>query len=937
MASPSHRKNGRLPKTPPGSPQPNENRRRPTITLNYLVFSIALIALYLLIACTILITFDTDKGNAITMKEDTKILITEDVLNEHRFNNMIRRVDKASSSLSSTKQQIVGGIRNREEKANKQKAVDNFCGTCQWKDAGFTCNERVIFEVEKRKVSIQEAKMANLEFCTDLNNSKAITSSVGLLDTSAFCGSCMWKGSDFTCNERVEWEVMNKKVISVEEGKISNLAYCVEANGNAVGDGNSTKDDRVFDDKLEEDNSKTLSVKSDFCGIRKWKELRTRCTARVQYEIKTYGKSIEEAKLANLKDCFDLSGRYTDDRGDYILSPICGGCFRAKNGTIPGTGYNAKLGLAADVFGTECNSLQFKELQEIIEEENGMTILEKILESNKVVAQKYKDCEICDVDKCWKRFFDEDDSITKEGNKRFDTKYWRFDKVGPKISKSVTLALPSLPEELRIPSRRHDDIEVYLTEKYDASGEKDVYIPFLVEYNPSLVQIPPKMKPHLPPEAAYLTTLRVTPANNCFKEEVYSNLKSKRREIWDSMMWTSTNHLGIALLDENYQMIPGYDAVIDLAREMKLQREGKNSAVEPTFMDYRLSILNGDVYLNINSDTVIITKLMIRSKDFAKEDDQSFTTQGVFNVKPLYGGEKLDITILHQFNTIWSGGHRGKNFALFTIPNATHPYAPDSIYAEININPYHKVSQIYPDEIEMLKRKPLKTRPRRNHMMDGIMIRKVRDKNATISNKSPHASFSTVDEHWFPGDSAPFESFAPVGHGGACCIQLSKSEFLPAGNSMKTGNHAYLLVGIAHSPSLHRTWYSDQSVPESDKALIPFQHYVSFLYAFEPMVPFNLRAQSGYFCLGYADKNEGMVNPNSVLTKNRKLRQHNEAFECPQISFVSTLVEKVGDPSKVVIGYGLNDCTARLVDVSKQEIASLLFPDPLKMNLQERK
>ena len=83
-----------------------------------------------------------------------------------------------------------------------------------------------------------------------------------------------------------------------------------------------------------------------------------------------------------------------------------------------------------------------------------MTILEKILESNRVVAEKYKDCEICNVDTCWKRFFDEDDDITKGENKRFDTKYWRFDKVAPKISKSVTLVLPSLPEELRIPS--HD-------------------------------------------------------------------------------------------------------------------------------------------------------------------------------------------------------------------------------------------------------------------------------------------------------------------------------------------------------------------------------------------------------------------------------------------------------------------------------------------------
>jgi hypothetical protein len=898
----------------------------------------------------LLITFDMDSNeNAATiMKEDTKTSRRTDeaALNALRY-NMIRRVDESSS----TKQQVGGGIRNSKEETNQQKAtIDNFCGPCQWKDADFTCNERVIYEVEKNKVSIEEAKIANLEFCTNLNNTKE-TTMTSSLDISAFCGACAWKDSDFTCNERVEWEVMNKKVISVEEGKIANLVYCVEAqdrvvvvDGNkdsATSDGVDRGDDHTTSNNIDdkpEDDSKTLNVESDFCGMCKWKgQPKISCAARVRYEVKTYGRSMEVAKMANLQHCFDPIGRLTDDRGDYILSPICGGCYRAKNGTIPGTGYSAARGLEPDVFGEECNSLQLVEQQKIMEEENGMTILEKILESNKVVAEKYKDCEICNVDTCWKRFFDEDDDITKGENKRFDTKYWRFDKVAPKISKSVTLVLPSLPEELRIPSHRHDDIDVFLTEKYDARGEKDRYIPFLVEYNPSLVQIPPKMKPYLPPEAAYLTTLRVTPANNCFKEEVYSNLKSNRRELWDSMMWTSTNHLGFALLDQNYQMIPGYDAVIDLAREMKLQKEGRHAGVEPSFMDYRLAVLNGEVYLNINTDTVIIAKLMIRSKDFAK-DDQGFTTQSVFNVKPLYGGEKLDITLLHQFNTIWSGGQRGKNYALFTIPNATHPDAPDSIYAEIYINPYHKVSQIYPDEIEMLKKKDVKTRHRRNYMLDGIMKRKVRYNNATVSNKSPHASFSTVDEHWFPGGSAPFEPFSPVGHGGACCIQLSNSEVLPVGNSMKTfGDHAYLLVGIAHSPVDWRIWYTNQHVPESDKALLPFQHYVSFLYAFEPLPPFNIRAQSGYFCLGYAAEDEGMVNPNSVLTFNRKLSQHNDTFNCPQIHFSSTLVEKVGDPSKAVIGYGLNDCTSRLVEVSKQEIASLLFPDPLKMNLQERK
>lgn len=77
-----------------------------------------------------------------------------------------------------------------------------------------------------------------------------------------------------------------------------------------------------------------------------------------------------------------------------------------------------------------------------------------------------------------------------------------------------------------------------------------------------------------------------------------------------------------------------------------------------------------------------------------------------------------------------------------------------------------------------------------------------------------------------------------------------------------------------------------------------------------------------------------MFNPHSVLTVNRKLSQMNETFSCPQIHFVSSFVEKVGDASQSLIGYGINDCTPRLVEVSKKEISRMLFSDPWDMKLE---
>ena len=79
----------------------------------------------------------------------------------------------------------------------------------------------------------------------------------------------------------------------------------------------------------------------------------------------------------------------------------------------------------------------------------------------------------------------------------------------------------------------------------------------------------------------------------------------------------------------------------------------------------------------------------------------------------------------------------------------------------------------------------------------------------------------------------------------------------------------------------------------------------------------------------------GVFNPHSALTRNRNLRQNNVTFDCPQISFVSSFIEKAGDASRTIVGYGLNDCTGRLVEVRKSEIARLLYPDPMDMLFED--
>ena len=94
-------------------------------------------------------------------------------------------------------------------------------------------------------------------------------------------------------------------------------------------------------------------------------------------------------------------------------------------------------------------------------------------------------------------------------------------------------------------------------------------------------------------------------------------------------------------------------------------------------------------------------------------------------------------------------------------------------------------------------------------------------------------------------------------------------------------------------------------MPEAERVLVPDTNYVSFFYAFNPRPPFDLVAKSGYFCLGFAnDDDSGMPNPRTILTHNRPLQQNNVTFDCPQIHYVETIIEKVGDSSSTVIGYG---------------------------------
>ncbi|KAL9185668.1 hypothetical protein ACHAXT_003445 [Thalassiosira profunda] len=589
----------------------------------------------------------------------------------------------------------------------------------------------------------------------------------------------------------------------------------------------------------------------------------------------------------------------------YILSEVCGGCYRtyANVGkeTIP------------------CHYL----IQQHQREHAGTSLRE----ASKSVAQEHRKCDICNPDTCHGRYLGD-----SSAGHTYQTKYWRFDRTGPEYTNPTALVFPSIPDELRVPPEKFDDVESFLKERYANPDPENTTSAVLFEYNPGLAKLPEKVRAYLPWNARYLLSLRVTPHNFCWGEWLTKALHEDVKQTMHSL-----NYLGLALLDERYRVLPGYDVVIDIDKQLDAKRNSYMG--EPPFVDYRLFTMNDEVYLHVNSDTVILTKLRLTAKGMGKDLDeleaQHEELKPFKKLKNLYGGDQLEVAMVHQFNTVWGEGKGsifGKNYALFTLPNATHPREPDAIYAEMSVYPEHMVQRILPDEFEQLPRdRRIKWRQRRNFKIDGIIQRKVVPVgNATLSTSEkgkPVPSFFTADEHWFPGQKNPFKEFA---HGGACCVSLP-SEDLPSFAPRFDGVDS-LFVGVGHTLV---KYYSKGKMAKHEAMLVPDTNYVSFLYAFDPRPPYEVLARSGYFCLGFAsesaDDEGGTRNPHSILTHNRPLQQNNETFACPQIHYIETIIEKADDPSSVVIGYGLNDCTARIVEVEKKEIARLLFPDPLDM------
>jgi hypothetical protein len=194
----------------------------------------------------------------------------------------------------------------------------------------------------------------------------------------------------------------------------------------------------------------------------------------------------------------------------------------------------------------------------------------------------------------------------------------------------------------------------------------------------------------------------------------------------------------------------------------------------------------------------------------------------------------------------------------------------------------------------------------------------VKPKDPPIS-PPPQPSFKTSDELYFVNNGLSLSKKGYTAErGSACCASLAG----PDGEE--------LLLGISHS----KTRFQGKESRNSLKSGLAANSFFSSFYVMKREAPYSVVARSGKFCLGFGSEEEQRTNP--FVLSNMKPLVIGEAFNCPIIHFVSGIVEKASDPSRVIIAYGVNDCTGRFVEVSKASIYDMLFrPSKMKQMHEE--
>jgi len=382
-----------------------------------------------------------------------------------------------------------------------------------------------------------------------------------------------------------------------------------------------------------------------------------------------------------------------------------------------------------------------------------------------------------------------------------------------------------------------------------------------------------------PEDIAYLAVYRVSNFGNCHGPG-------------KGVPETFKNYLGLALLDKNLNIIQDshddgtyLDVVIDLNQHLfdvwytpfRFERHKK---IKQYMQDCQLfAFKNDEDFANGKANQLMllcneyaIPVKLERTRTMGEEENE----EEIIHFKNRYG-TGLQLTALTRPQVILM---KAKNMHYFEI---SHGGENPVGFLEIRPGGPH---QVIPVDFTT---QPY-TYPYGKH----------REKLSTINSTKPEPdpSYSTHER----------ETLIDRDSGSACCVSVQ-------------WEGRQFLLGISH-----------RKTRKGKAQKVSGYSYLSRVYAFEPLPPFNIVARSGFFCLGFARRSseEALQSDNEQIlgaANDEILNIRNKVFDCPRIHFVSGIVEKLGDKETVIISYGVNDCYPRMIEVSKNFLVGLLGID----------
>jgi hypothetical protein len=463
-------------------------------------------------------------------------------------------------------------------------------------------------------------------------------------------------------------------------------------------------------------------------------------------------------------------------------------------------------------------------------------------------------------------------------------KYWRFDDAAPRINFGRTQMVSALPSIYRFPK---EAIETANLQNYvDYLERSQTKLMHLFDFNPSVVQLPPDQIPDIPGEKpVYLQSTRMNKNVYCFENKNKNKMEEKL-----GVGETLPDRFEMVERDRNYGIRQNLtERFQDELPELKLfgfsLLRADLSVIQETvirfdsyphnFNDLRLHSISDQLYFS--SHDWIAPLWVIAPTDMT----------GKKTLHNEYLTSNMTITFGMEKHCCTSPECEGKNFNYFVDGNnmtmvELYPMNPH-ITAPIDLT----------------------------RTCEESTVANVNTGGASISYDFPNTtSFYTDDEIYLHKHQAPTLPYQ-ADRNTACCVSISDP---------RNGESDYLLSGISHAvlPYLKHG--------ARNMSLQMFQ-YTLRLYAFEPFPPYRTVAVSGKFCLPYPDEEEAEGNYHTKLSRSiPNVLGHSN--ECPSITFAPTMIEAVDDPSKFIVTYGLNDCTARIVEIDKSEITRILFEPP---------